>query len=175
MEHRFTNDHGVVNRTTWSALQASRMLLGLLVAHVVPPGAPIILGADATIDRRSGRQITAKGCYREAVRSTKKHVIRCFGLTWVVMMLLVPVPWARRVWALPLLTARCRPAEQGKTRRHKTSVDGVRQMMPHVRRWLPGRPLVLVVDGGFAAVSLALACVKSQVARVSRLRWDAAL
>jgi hypothetical protein len=33
----------------------------------------------------------------------------------------------------------------------------------------------LVVDGGFAAVSLASACVKSQVTMVSRLRWDAAL
>jgi hypothetical protein len=48
-------------------------------------------------------------------------------------------------------------------------------MMPQVRRWLPGRPLVLVVAGGFAAVSLALACMKSQVTMVSRLRWDAAL
>ena len=47
--------------------------------------------------------------------------------------------------------------------------------MRQARRWLPGRPLVLVVDGGFAAVSLALACVKSQVTMVSRLRWDAAL
>jgi len=90
-------------------------------------------------------------------------------------MRLVPGPWARRVWALPFLTALCRPAEPVKTRRHKTSVDGVRQMMQPVRRWLPGRPLVLGVDGGFAAVSLARACVKSQVAMVSRLRWDAAL
>jgi hypothetical protein len=48
-------------------------------------------------------------------------------------------------------------------------------MMQQVHRWLPGRPLVLVVDGGFAAVSLALACVKSQVAMVSRLRWAAAI
>jgi hypothetical protein len=48
-------------------------------------------------------------------------------------------------------------------------------MMKQVRRWLPGRRLVLVVDGGFAAVSLALACVTHQVVMVSRLRWDAAL
>jgi hypothetical protein len=48
-------------------------------------------------------------------------------------------------------------------------------MMKQVRRWLPGRLLVLVVDGGFAAVSLALACVKNHVVMVSRLRWDAAL
>jgi DDE superfamily endonuclease len=174
-ERHFTNDHRVLNRATWSALQASRILLGLLATRLVPPGAPIVLGADETVERRGGRQIAAKGCDRDAVRSTQKHVIRCFGLTWVVMMLLVPVPWARRVWALPFLTALCRPAEQVKTRRHKTSVDWVRQMRQQVRRWLPGRPLVLVVDGGFAAVSLALACVKSQVAMVSRLRWDAAL
>jgi hypothetical protein len=175
MEHRFTNDHRVLNRATWSALQASRILLGLLVARLVPPGAPIVLGADDTVERRSGRQITGKGCYRDAVRSTKKPVIRCFGLKWVVMMLLVPVPWAQRVWALPFLTALGRPAEKAMPRRHKTSVDWVRQLRRQVRRWLPERQLVLVVDGGFAAVSLALACVQSQVAMVSRLRWDAAL
>src|SRR5215510_139367 len=174
-ERHFTNYHRVLNRATWSALQASRILLGLLVARMVPPGAPIVLGADDTVERRSGRQITATGCYRDAVRSTKKHVIRCFGLKWVSMMLLVPVPWARRVWAMPFLTALCRPAKKKDQRRHKTSVDWVRQMIKQVRRWLPGQRVVLVVDGGFAAVSLALACVKHQVVMVSRLRWDAAL
>jgi hypothetical protein len=147
----------------------------LLLTQLVPPGATIVLGADDTVERRSGRKITAKGCYRDAVRSTKKHVIRGFGLKWVSIMLLVPVPWSRRIWAFPFLTALCWPATQRGTHRHKTSVDGVRQMMKQVRRWLPGRRLVLVVDGGFAAVVLALACVKSRVVMVSRLRWDAAL
>jgi hypothetical protein len=126
------------------------------------------------VERRSGRKITAKGCYRDAVRSSQKHVMHCFGLKWVSMMLLVPVPWARRVWALPLLTALCRPAQQQDERRHTTSVDWVRHVMKHVRRWLPGRRLVWVVAGGFAAVSLALACAKHHVAMVSRVRWDAA-
>ncbi len=48
-------------------------------------------------------------------------------------------------------------------------------MMQQGRRWLPGLRLVVVVDGGFAAVSLALAGVTHHVGRVSRLRWDAAL
>src|SRR5262249_18263747 len=116
-----------------------------------------------------------KGCYRDAVRSTKKHVIRCFGLKWVSMMLLVPGPWSRRGWALPFLTTLCWPAEKAKRRRHKTSIDWVRQMMQQAPRWLPGRRLVRVGDGGFAAVSLALACVKSHVVIIPRLRWDAAL
>ena len=167
-ERHFTHDHRVLNRAVWSACQGSRMLLGLLITRLVPPGATIVLGADDTVERRSGRQIKAKGCDREAVRSTHPHVIRCFGLTWVSMMLLVPVPWSRRVWALPFLTAWCWPAEKSTRRRHNTSVDGVRQMMTQVRRWLPGRRLVLVVDGGFAAVSLALACVQHHVTMVSR-------
>jgi len=141
----------------------------------VPLGAAIVLGADDTVERRNGRKIKAKGCYRDAVRSSKKHVVRCFGLKWVSLMLLVPVPWARRVWALPFLTALCWPAKSPPPRRHKTSVDWVRQMMKQVRRWLPKQLLVLVVDGGFAAVALALACKKSEVVMVARLRLDAAL
>ena len=175
LERHFTNDHRVLNRTTWSARQGRRILLGGLITLLVPPGATIVFGADDTVERRSGRKISAQGCYRDAVRSTKKHVIRCFGLPWVAMMLLVPVPWSRRVWALPFLTALCWPAEKSTRRRQKTRVDWVRQMMKQVRRWLPGRRLVLVVDGGFAAVSLALAWVTNPVTMVSRLRWDAAL
>ena len=175
LERRFTNYHRVLNRATWSARQGSRILLGLLLTVFVPPGATIVLGADDTVERRSGRKIRAKGCYRDPVRSTKTHVMRCFGLKWVSMMLLVTVPWSRRVWALPFLTALCWPVAKRDPRRHKTSVDGVRQMVKQVRRWLPGRRLVLVVEGGFAAVALALAGVKRHVTMVSRLRWDAAL
>ncbi len=174
-EWRFTNYHRVLNRAQWSALQGSKILLGLILLWLVPPGAAIVLGADDTVERRSGRKIKAKGCYRDAVRSSKKQVVRCFGLKWVAMMVLVPVPWAKRVWALPFLTVLCWPAKSPHPRRHKTSVDWVRQMMKQVRRWLPERLLVLVVDGGFAAVALALACGDSQVVMVARLRLDAAL
>ena len=174
-EEHFTNYHRVVNRATWSALQASKILLGLVVQVVVPPGATRVLGADDTVERRSGRQIKAKGCSRDAVRSSRTHVVKCFGVKWVSMLLLVPVPWATRVWALPFLTVLCWPPKSRHQRRHKTSVDWVRQMVKQTRRWLPGRLLVLVVDGGFAAVTLARAGVASHVTMVSRLRLDAAL
>jgi hypothetical protein len=174
LERHVTTDHRVLNRATWSACPGSRMLLGVLITLLVPPGATRVFGADETVERRSGRKITAKGCDREAGRSTKKPVSRCFGLTWVSMMRLVPVPWSRRVWVFPFLTARCWPETKRGTRRQKTRVDGVRQLMQQVRRWLPGRRLVVVVDGGVAAVLLALAGVKSRVVMGSRLRWDAA-
>jgi hypothetical protein len=59
----------------------------------------MVLGADETRERHSGRQMTAKGGYREAGRSTKQPVIRCLGLKGVVLRRVVPVPWARRVGA----------------------------------------------------------------------------
>ena len=79
------------------------------------------------------------------------------------------------MWALPFLTVLCWSPKSHHKRRHKTSVDWVRQMIKQVRRWLPQQLLVLVVDGGFAAVALALACTASEVAMVSRMRLDAAL
>jgi hypothetical protein len=170
-----THDHRVFNRATWSARHGSRMVLGVLITRRVPPGAALVFGADDTVERRSGRQIRAQGCERDAVRSTKPHVIRGCGLTWVAMRRLVPVPGRRRVWALPRLTALCWPAAPSPRRRPTNRVDEVRQRRQQVRRGRPGRRLVVGVDGGFAAVSLAIACVTHPVTMVSRWRWAAAL
>jgi hypothetical protein len=78
------------------------------------------------------------------------------------------------VWALPLLTAWCWTAATATRRRHKTSIAWARQRRQQVRRWLPGRRRVLVVEGGCAAVLLALAWVTPPGGMVSRVRWDAA-
>ena len=75
-------------------------VLGLILA-VLPKDAPLVLAADDTIERRNGRRIAAKGCYRDPVRSSVKPPIRCFGLKWVCLAVLVPVPWGGRPWALP--------------------------------------------------------------------------
>jgi len=74
-----------------------------LVEAFVPSG-PIRMGIDETIERRWGAKISARGIYRDPVRSSKSHVVKASGLRWVCLMLLVPVPWAKRVWALPFLT-----------------------------------------------------------------------
>jgi DDE superfamily endonuclease len=174
-EQHCTTDHRVLNRATWSARPGSRILWGLLITALVPAGATIVLGADDTVDRRSGRPMRAKGCDRAAGRSSPAHGSRCFELQWVSMMLWVPVPWSQRVWARPFVTALGWPQKTPGRRRHQTSGEWVRQRLQQARRWLPGRAIVLGVEGGFAAVALALACVKHHVTMVSRLRWDAAL
>jgi hypothetical protein len=174
----FTNYHRVLNRAKWNTLQASKILLGLLIL-LVPPGAPLIIGVDETIERRKGKRIKAKGVYRDAVRSSEKHVVKCFGLKWISMMLIVALPWAKRCWALPFLTVLA-PSEaynKEKGKRHKTTVDWTRQMIMQVSRWVANRTIILVGDGAYAAVALARCCsgLPCPVFLVSRLRLDAAL
>src|SRR5215213_5929506 len=70
------------------------------------------------------------------------------GLRWLSLMLLVPIPGAGRVWALPFLTA-LGPSERycrERGRRHKRLTDWARQLVLQACRWLPGREVVLVGD-----------------------------
>ena len=175
-ERRFVNVHRILNRAAWCPRTGSRILLGLLIGAFAPYG-PVVLGLDDTIERRRGKRIAAKGIYRDPVRSSDSHFVKASGLRWMSLMLLAPIPWAGRVWALPFLTAlvpserACR--EQG--RRHKPLLDVGRQLAMQVRRWLPGRDLVLVGDGGFSALLFLDAMRRARVTTITRLRLDAAL
>jgi hypothetical protein len=175
---RFERYHRVLNRARWSSLAVSRVLLSLLVAAFAPTG-PLLLGIDETIERRRGKRITAKGIYRDPVRSSHEHFVKASGLRWICLMLLVPIPWAGRVWALPFLTALA-PSErydQEHGRRHKTLADWARQLLLLVRRWWPDRPLIAVADSSYAALELLAACQAwpQPVTVITRLRLDAAL
>ena len=175
-ERRFVNYHRVLNRAAWCPRAASRLLLGLLVAAFVPAG-PVVLGIDDTIERRRGKRIAAKGIYRDPVRSSHGHFVKASGLRWLSLMLLAPVPWAHRVWAMPFLTALA-PSErycQQRGRRHKKLTDWGRQLVLQARRWLPGRELVVVADSAFAALEFLAAVSRHGVACITRLRLDAAL
>ncbi|MFL5132618.1 MAG: transposase [Microvirga sp.] len=175
-ERRFVNYHRVLNRAAWSGRAAARVLLGLLLDAFVPKG-PVILGLDDTIERRRGKHIQAKGIYRDPVRSSHGHFVKASGLRWLSLMVLVPIPWAGRVWALPFLTALA-PSERYSRehrKRHKKLTDWARQLVLQARRWMPKRPLVLVADSGFAALELLATLVRHGVICVTRLRLDAAL
>ena len=178
-EKQYQNYHRVLNRAQWSALTASQVLLGLLVAAFASTETPLVFGADETLERRRGQKIKAKGIFRDAVRSSQKYTNYSSGLRWVSMMLLVGVPWSNRIWALPFLSvlAPSPKTNAENNKRHKSSIDWVGQMMGAVYRWLPERKLVLVVDGGMAAVKLGLRCARfcQPVTLVSRLRLDAVL
>ncbi len=172
----FCTFHRILNRATWSSRAAARQLLLLLVKTFVPAGGPVVIGLDDTIERRWGAKISARGIYRDPVRSSKGHFVKASGLRWLSAMLLVHVPWAGRIMALPFLTllAPSKRFYAGKSREPKTLTDWARQAALQIHRWLPNRYIVLVADSAFAAVEL-LAAVRRHVCVVTRLRMDANL
>lgn len=174
----FQNYHRVLSRAIWSSRQASRLLLQQLVNVFVADGV-LVMGIDDTIERRWGKQIAARGIYRDPVRSSDSHFVKTSGLRWLSLMLLVDIPWAKRVWALPFFTVLA-PSEryhQTHNQRHKTLLMWARQMLTQVRRWIPGRAIVLVADSSFAALEFldALRQLPTDVSVITRLRLDAAL
>ena len=62
------------------------------------------MGLDATLERRRGAKIRAQGLYRDPGRSSHRPMVKARGVRWVSLMRLGPIPWAKRVWALPFLT-----------------------------------------------------------------------
>src|SRR3954468_19400595 len=177
-EAHFQNYHRVLNRARWSSRAASRILLGLLLQAFGGSG-PILVGLDDTIERRWGKKIQARGIYRDPVRSSRSHFVKTSGLRWLSLMLLVEIPWAGRVWALPFFTVLA-PSEryhQKRHQQHKTLVDWGKQMLLQLRRWMPERQLVLVVDSGYAALEF-LGCLANRrqpITCITRLRLDAQL
>jgi hypothetical protein len=148
------------------------------VAAFAPSG-PVVVGLDETIARRWGATIAARGRYRDAVRSSKDDFVQVRGLRWLCLLLLVPIPWAERVWALPFLTMLAPSARHDRAagRRHTQLTEWARQALLRRRRWLPGRALVIVAASGDAALALLARCARlaNPIAVVTRLRLDAAL
>jgi len=173
----FQNYHRVLNRAQWSSLRASRILLHLLIATFVPAG-ELIFGLDDTIERRRGEKITAKGIYRDPVRSSHSHLVKASGLRWLSCMLLANVSWAGAIWGLPFLTVLCPSARyyETKKRRHQKLTERAWQTIALLARWLPGRSLVFVTDSSFAVFRL-LDKVRrlEDVSLITRLRIDAQL
>jgi hypothetical protein len=177
-DQHFQNYHRVLNRAVWSGLDVSRVLLQLLLTTFALLG-DVVIGIDDTIERRRGEKIKAKGIYRDPVRSSHSHFVKASGLRWLSLMLLVPIPWAQRIWALPFLTVLA-PSEryyQERVRGPKLLTDWARQMLLQVRRWLPQHRLVIVADAHFAVISLLyrLRQLANPICIVVRFRLDAAL
>jgi hypothetical protein len=173
----FAQYHQVLNRAVWSPLALAQVLLKLLVQTFTQPADPLVFGIDPTVERRWGRKIAARGIYRDAVRSSDSHFVKASGLRWISLMLLTPIPWAQRIWALPVMTA-LSPSEryyQQRGRTPQTLLERSLQMLKLLRRWLPERVLVVVGDSAYAALDFLSAMQQMEVTFVTRLRLDAAL
>ena len=179
---QFHKYHRFLSRDKWSALNLSRSLMLLLVKTFVSADQPLVFGVDETIERRWGAMISKRGIYRDAVRSSASHFVKCSGLRWMCMMLLTPLPWLKKgTWALPVLTTLC-PSEgywnkRLQSRKHKTLTDWARQLIYWLSRYTTGlgRSVYLIGDGSYASYELMIASQKMSVGLIVRMKMNARL
>ena len=159
-ETDFSLYHQVLNRAQWSALKLSRLLLLALIKAFVAASGSLTFVIDETLERRWGPRISKRGHFRDALLSSRKKSVSNSGLRWVVLSLVVNLPWTTHYVALPVMSvlAPSPKVSRQRKRRHKTVAHWARQMITQVRRWLPGVPITLLGDGAYSVVELGLRC-----------------
>jgi hypothetical protein len=169
--------HHVLNRARWSPLAVSRQLLWLIVETFVPAGACVDLVIDETLERRWGNEISKRGHYRDSALSSKKRSVSSPGLRWIVMAVVVTLPWTTQRWAWPFLCVLTTTPEVSEQlgKRHKTIAMWAHQMISLIHRWLPDRDIKLMGDTAYSVVELGLHAQARRVTLVPSGHLDAVL
>ena len=116
------------------------------------------MGVDETLERRRGKKISAKGIYRDPVRSSASTSSKRAPQVGMPDAFDAGA-WASRVWSLPFLSALAYSERYAKSRASATDApEWAWQLLLLVRRWYPEREIVAVADGGYASLKLLDRC-----------------
>jgi len=125
----------------------------------------LTLYLDDTLFHRAGPQVNGAGSWRDAVRSTSRHIVYARGLNLVVICVRVNPPWGGMPLALPIAV---RLHEKGGA----TMPELAAEMMGELAAQLPEASFILCADGAYATLAGARL---ERTTIVSRMRRDAAL
>lgn len=170
--------HRLFSGRVWSLWPLGKALAAAVLAWVALDQ-PLRVVVDATAELHKGKHVWGKGRHHDARRSSHQHTVWLYGHKWVVLSILVDLPFASRPWALPVLVALCRTPEHDRAcgRPHRTPIDLTRGLLAALLRWFPARRFIVLGDGDFASHDLARFCHRhrDRLTLVSRFRPDAVL
>lgn len=156
--------HRFLRAGRWSTAELWRVLAQQLVAGLATEGT-IPLDLDDTLFHKTGRKVEGAGNFRDAVRSTGKHVVYALGLNLVVLTLRVNPPWGGEPLGLPI---NLRLYRKGGP----SHLDLAKAMVQALADWFPERRFSLCADGAYASLA-GRGLPRTHV--TSRMRRDAAL
>jgi hypothetical protein len=141
--------HRFFSRATWDPDRVGFWLLQRIVNRI--GDGPLRVVIDDTVASKKGPHVFGLGTHVDAVRSTKRYRVFTFGHCWVVLAVLVRVPFSHRAWALPVLfrlyrnTKEC--AKNGATYRKKTEL--AREMLDLLCSWVEARRIEITADAAY--------------------------
>jgi hypothetical protein len=170
--------HRFFSKATWSLWPLAKVLT-LAILSLIPPDEPVMVAGDDTVAEHNGKKIYGKACHRDAVRSGRGWTVRKWGHRWVVLAILVKLPFASRRWALPVLCALYLPPAMSskQKRRHKVPSQMAQSLLAALMHWLPQRRFVFLGDGHFSGHELAdfASRHRDRLTLIGRLRAKASL
>jgi hypothetical protein len=170
--------HRVLSHRRWHSRALCRTLASFVLDRFMPEGVVLLCGDD-TVDGHRGKRVYGKARHRDAVRSSHSHTVFRYGHRWVVLSVLVRLPYAARPLALPLLIALYRDAacDAAEGHRHKTPAELMSGLLAVLMRWFPEKSFIFVGDSGFGTHRTALFAKRHRrrLTLVSKLPANASL
>ncbi len=148
--------HRVLSLAQWSGLTLAALLTRFILRHFWPEGRIRLVGDD-TVTEHPGRKVHGKARHRDPVRSSHSYTAWRWGHKWVVLAVLVQLPFARRPWALPVLVALYRSPQDNarRGRPHKTPAQLLQLLLRLLLRWFPGRQFLFAGDQNYGSHEMA--------------------
>ena len=150
----------------WSADQVGLVLLDLIAAMLVPPDAAVVLAVDDTLWHRTGRRLHGVAWHHDGAGPGRHRP--AWGHRWVVVGIIVHLPFLDRAVCLPILARLWLPGDPDHT-----PLILARELLDLAVGHLGDRPVHLVGDAAY--IGKPLQALPAHVTVTARLRCDAAL
>jgi hypothetical protein len=168
--------HRFFSRGSWIPDKVGHLLFDKVIAKLVEPGATIRAAVDDTLATKKGAEVFGIGSHLDAVRSTKAFRVFAFGHVWVVLVVVVSVPFSQRPWALPVLFRLYRNKKECKKNgaRFRKKTQLAREMILILASWAPERRIEVAADSAYCNATV-LKKLPKRVVFFGDIRPDAVL
>jgi hypothetical protein len=142
--------HRFFSRGTWNPDLLGRWVFERIVRVLGTPGVVRVV-LDDTLAPKKGPHVFGIGSHIDAVRSTKRQKVFCFGHCWVVLAVLVRVPFSARTWALPVLFRLYRNEKECRRRSapYRKKTELAREMLDQMYSWSLNGRIELAADSAY--------------------------
>lgn len=166
--------HRFFSRGTWEPDRLGCWMFQRLLPFL--GDGPLQVVIDDTLAPKKGPHVFGIGNHLDAVRSTRRHKIFSFGHCWVVLAVLVRVPFSPRTWALPVLFRLHRNLKECAKHEavHAKKTESARQMLDVFAKWAAGRRVEVTADSAYCNATVIQGLPRSFVV-VGAMRPDAVL
>jgi hypothetical protein len=156
--------HRLFALARWSSDTVGLALADLIVARLLPAGSPLTVAVDDTLFKRSGKKVFGVAWHHDGAAKGPKPI--GFGNCWVVVGIIVQLPFLSRPVCLPVLARLWRPRHTGK-------IAHARELAELLAARYPDRTVHVVGDAAY--VGEHLRTLGDQITWTSRLKVTSVL